>query len=478
MDSNLKLLWAAFGVASFMFAGCSNDNDIPPVGNITIVEEGGVKPAQKAGSTQPTAILGSGGSMSGQLSQTFTNIVAPEKAKHVIVACAEMDVYKEELVAAYKRGAVITVADPDGTRLDDWCASQNMVFSGDPTGMDRYSLVSFNRKAVSMSVQKLDPVDGIDEGEVPLVIFTGWLDGILTPNLKGPDFRSKDIKKRFAPQNMSHVFPIHIPVEKIQDAGWGVPENMSFDATAEFSYEIYPLHSFVDNASSEGDYYVVEGDLTVHNGDLYNGRWQYTQGKSLYESCGFCLESCGIEVNMLERGASGLALSGEHRFAAGPAPESVSGSSTYQVGFDWAFEGWLTGGNGLESSTPTPLQQGGWTWSNRAENLLSGFDIENVADGGKSTWRLVMGLPEDNEGKVPETATGDLKFHYSWIWAVPQAKDNTPGRYYMQVEFKPVYRLTRCSLPGSKMDYKELVPEIVPLRFMMIPPSRVEGQRL
>lgn len=74
MVSNLKLTWAALMGASFILAGCSND-EVSPIEDTTIVEEGSVKPAQKAESTQPTAILGTGGSISGQLSQKFTNIV-------------------------------------------------------------------------------------------------------------------------------------------------------------------------------------------------------------------------------------------------------------------------------------------------------------------------------------------------------------------------------------------------------------------
>ena len=278
MDYNKKILLAAFAGASFLFAGCSNDNDIPPVENLTVVEEGSVKPVQNVESTQPTAILGSGGSISGQLSKTFTNIVDPNKAKHVIVACSDLDAYEEEIVAAYKRGIIITIVDPVGSVVEGWCAAKGLVYAGDPMAIDRSALISFNRKAVSISIQKKKThkeEEPIEEDEVPLVIFKGWLDGILTPNLKGPDFRSKDIKKRFAPQRVSHVFPVDIPSETVKEIGWGVPENVSLSTTAEFNCDIYPLHSFADNASFSGDIYAVEAVLTIHNGNLYNGRWQY-----------------------------------------------------------------------------------------------------------------------------------------------------------------------------------------------------------
>ncbi len=103
-----------------MFSGCSDEEELP-IENISFVEGGNVKPAQKAESSQPTAILGSGGSMSAVLAQTFTNIVEVGIAKHVIVACSDLDTYKEELQIAYKKGSIITVTDPEAAKLDAWC---------------------------------------------------------------------------------------------------------------------------------------------------------------------------------------------------------------------------------------------------------------------------------------------------------------------------------------------------------------------
>ena len=481
MDSNLKLTWAALMGASFILTGCSND-EVPPIENITIVEEGGARPAQKAESTQPTAILGKGGSISGLLSQTFTNIVEPDKAKHVIVACSDLDAYEDEVVAAYKRGIVITVVDPVGSLLEGWCAAKGMVYSGDPLAIDRSSLVSFNRKAVSISILKKNTrreEEPIEEDEVPLVIFTGWLDDILKTTLKGPDYRSKDIRKRFASQRVSHVFPIDIPVEQVKEIGWGIPENVSLHTTAELKCDVYPMHSFADNASFTGDLYAVEAELTIHNGNLYNGRWQYSQGDNLYESYGFYLSDCGLAVSMHERVAAGLAHSGSHKFAAGPAPVSTAPSSPLQTGFEWNFDGWLTGGNGLESSTPTPLQEGGWTWNNLAAGDPSVLDIKTMTEEGDVLWTLAVdGLPEERGGAVPSAASGDLTFRCSWIWSVPQATDESDGRYYMQVIMNPLYRWTRAVLPGSRIESKELTPDVSSACFMLIPPSRVEGQRI
>ena len=475
MKPNKSLFYLLMAGASLIVAGCSNDDDLA-IENITVVEEGSAKPAQKAESTQPTAILGSGGSMAQQLSETFTNIVEPAKAKQVIVACSDLDAYEKDLLAAYQRGILITIVDPIGDVVEGWCAAKGMVFTGDPVAIDRTALISFNRKAVSISVQKSSYQKAgeiiIEEDEVPLVIFTGWLDDVLTPTLKGPDFRSKDIMKRFSPQRISQVFPINIPAEAIKESGWGVPEDVTLRTTAELSCDVYPLHSFADNVSFTGDIYAVEAELTIHNGNLYNGRWQYTQGGKQYESTGFDLSSCKLGIGLLERTSSGLSHSGTHTLAAGPAPVSTEATASLQSGFEWSFDGWITGGNGLESSTPTPIQEGGWTWNNLTESDPVGFDVEALTDGGDMIWTLSA------DGESEKTESGDLTFRCSWIWMVPQAKDDTDGRYYMNVDMAPVYRLLRNAVSGGRTESKDISAEVPTARFMLIPPSRKEGQRI
>ncbi|MDE6697207.1 MAG: hypothetical protein K2K25_10025 [Muribaculaceae bacterium] len=471
MDSNLKLFLSVIAGTSLIFAGCSNDNEVPPVENLTVVEEGNVLPVQKIESTQPTAILGAGGSMSEQLSNTFTNIVEPNKAKHVIVACQDLDTYEDEIVAAYQRGIIITIVDPVGSKLEDWCSAKGIIYAGDPMSIDRSALISFNRKAVSMSVHKKNKGEEIGEEEVPMVIFKDWLDNILTPNLKGPDLRSRDLKKRIAPQRVSHVFPISIPASSINESGWGIPESISLNSTAELACDIYQMHSFAENTSFFGDIYIVEAQLTIHNGNLYNGKWQYSQGGKQYESRGFCLSDCNFGVSLHERIPSGLIHSGKHFCIGGPAPQSAEVSSSLQTGLEWSFDGWISGGNGLESATPIPLQYGGWTWNNLTETSSAVMDISSMNEGGDVLWTLVV--PEDGN-----EATGDMTFRCTWIWGLPQATDDSDDRYYMQINLSPLYSWTRSLLSGKQIENKVIPADAPSACFMLIPPSRIEGQRV
>ena len=85
-----------------------------------------------------------------------------------------------------------------------------------------------------------------------------------------------------------------------------------------------------------------------------------------------------------------------------------------------------------------------------------------------------LSVPEDKA----DAASGDLTFRCSWIWGVPQAADDSEGRYYMQVDLSPVYRLIRSVQSGSGIENAALVPEVPSARLMLIPPSRTEGQRI
>lgn len=481
MKPNQKLFCAVVAGASIVLSGCSKDKDLP-FENLTIVEEGNVPTVEKAESKQPTAILGSGGSMAEVLKSTFTNIVPPEKAKHVVVACGELDECEAAVMAAYQRGAVITVVDPLGAVVNRWCGARKMIFSGDPVTTESAAWVSFNRKAVSMAVKKTTAhkeEELIEEDEVPLVIFTGWLDDVLKPTLQGPDYRSKDIKKRVVPQRVSHVFPIEIPKDALNETYWAFPENVSLTSTAELECKIYPIHSFADNASFSGDFYVVEAELTIHNPNLYNGKWQYTQGDKLYESCGFYLSQCVLTSYLYNSENNGMILSDTHMFAGGPAPESADASSLLKTGFEWSFDGWVSTGSGLESTTPNPIQNGVWTWNNTNEISGSGLNVSTETPGGNIRWALeVADLPDDREKPVPAAASGDLKFNCSWIWAVPQAKDGSDNLYYMYIDLKPVYRVTRSLLPSNRLDGQYLTPYPQSSYFMLVPPSRAEGQRI
>lgn len=480
MNSNLKLFFTLIAGTPFLFSSCSNNEDDLPIENISIVEEGNVKPAQIVESSHPTAIL-SGGSVSSIISQTFTNIVDVAKARHIVVACTDLDTHKEELKAAYQRGSVITVTDPHAAILDEWCSANGMIYAGNPSADDDCAMISFNSKASSISIQKGKEIDGIDEEEVPLVIFTGWLDKIFSTTLMGPDFRSRDIKKRISPQHVSHVFRLDLPLEVLEKTKWVIPEDASLSTTAELNCDIYQLHSFADNVSFSGDIYAVEAEITIHNGNLYNGRWQYSRGKYLYEVCGFYLSECWMTAALQEKENRDLKNSTIHQFVGGPAPATTDVSTHYQSGFEWSFDGWLSGGNGLESSTPIPLQEGGWTWNNLNEiSDVKCLDILNDSKNGISSWGLrIYPLPNERESRIPDIATGDLTFHCSWIWAVPQAKDDSIDRYYMKVNIIPKYLWHRSLQQSNKIETDYIYPSVDnSCTFMLIPPSRKEGQRI
>ena len=474
-----KYLWLAAGLSSAgaLFTGCSEkESPILPIENITIVEEGNNQENNVTNATE-TTFLGSCGSLRGLLAQTFTNVVNANNAKLIFVDSKELATYKEDVLKAYQRGSVVAIINPDKETVSEFCDENNVVLSADPDDLNECPLTCFNKKSASIIFQKRPKTGDLDDDDVPMVILSSWLDDVISNNRFNNDFRSFDIKKRFAPQKIKQVFTIDLPAADIEQSGWGVHENMTLSTTAEINYQIYPVHSFNDNASFTGDIYLVEGELTIHNGNLYNGRWKYNQGANLYESFGMCLSSCNFSSSLIEKTATGLTPSATHNLMGGPAPMESS-NGIYQRGFDWTFNGWITGGSGLESSTPTPIFQGNWTMNNKESYTVKDLAVKAETDGGNVTYTLgVENLPAGESSVIPEIANGNLTFHYSWMWAVPQAADDTDGRYYLQVDMSPIFNWYRMN-SSKQIETKQLNPTVKSQKFMLIPPSRKEGQRI
>lgn len=476
MKSNYLWLMVGLSSAGALFTGCSDkENPVLPIENITIVEEGNAQD-NNIRSTIETAFLGSCGSLKGRLAQTFTNIVEADKAKLVFVDSKELETYKDDVLAAYQRGIILSIINPDQEIVTNFCDENNMIFSGDPEGLGDCQLTCFNRKASSITIQKRPKTGDLDDDDVPMAILSDWLEGVFNTRFN-TDFRSFDIRKRFSPQKVKQVFSINLPASDIEESGWGAPEQMSLSTTAEINYDIYPLHSFADNAAYTGDMYLVEGTLTIHNGNLYNGKWKYNQGADLYEAFGMCLASCNFTSSLMEKSSTGITASSNYTFMGGPAPAEAS-NGNYQSGFDWTFNGWITGGNGLESATPTPIFNGSWTIDNKQTYEAKNLMIKSETTDGNVTYTLgVDNLPGDKSAAIPEIANGDLVFHYSWIWAVPQAADDTEGRYYLQVKMNPTFNWYRID-SSKKIETKQFAPAVKAQKFMLIPPSRKEGQRV
>ncbi|MDE6769254.1 MAG: hypothetical protein K2J78_05975, partial [Muribaculaceae bacterium] len=189
------------GVVSLSMPSCDNDN------NIINEEFEVINPGTPGGTPvieavdSPTAILGNMGAAEEELKNCFTNIVDPQNAKVIIIESGSVEEYEEILSEAYSNGVLIAVFNPDSSVLSGWSENNNIFYAG-PAENEKCAIYGFNNRGTSYSYHDTDE---IDDYEVPLFHLCNWVNTVSGTRLKGVDLRTKEIKKRFLPQSVTHT---------------------------------------------------------------------------------------------------------------------------------------------------------------------------------------------------------------------------------------------------------------------------------
>ncbi|MBD5356742.1 MAG: hypothetical protein HDR88_07030 [Bacteroides sp.] len=477
---NLQSLTSAIcaGTLLLINASCDNDNKI-------IEEEYEfISPADPTETpiteevTQPTAILGNFGAEEDNLHSCFTNIVEPSAAKIIIVAGSSIKEYEDVLSDAYGKGTLIAVFNPNGALVADW-SERNDIFYAGPEGEEKCAIYGFNNAGTYYS---LHDVDGIDDDEVPLFHFCSWINSVTGSRLKGVDLRSKDIRRRFAPQSITHTFKLSLDESQLVDEHWANIGQLSLSTTANVTYNIYPIHAFDGNAT--GDYYAVEAEMVLRNAPMDNGKWARRRGDEITQICGFYLSHCDLSASLLRKSNGKFVESVSHTFAEGaiPHPTSLPDAADYNPGFEWGIDATVCGGVPDSKDNHKLTSFNNWTWNNSSDATLPGIEIKSEDTSGNVGYSLLVnGLPDASDDitvtAIPDLATGDLTFKYSWIWRVSDIDQNSNECIYMQVGVNPFYRAYQWLNAGQGMTIGEFgnndAENKSVFRFPVTPPNRI-----
>ena len=442
-----------------------------------------VSPADPAGGvtveevTAPTALIGNMGDAETLLRGAFTNIVDADAAKVIVIENESIKDFAETLAEAYKKGALIIVFNPDSMEVSDW-SEQNDVFYAGPEQDEECSFYGFNNSGSSYTFHnKLL----IDDDDVPLFHLCSWVNSIAGNRLHGVDLRTKDIKKRFSPQNVTHTFKISLDEKQIVDDHWASAGQLALTTTANVTYNIYPIRVFDGNAT--GEYYAVEAEMVLHNAPMNNGSWTRRRGEELAQICGFYLNSCDVSATLLRKSNGVISESATHSFAEGAAPHPVStaDAATYNPGFEWNLDATVCGGIPDAKDNFKLTSFNSWTWNNTETIELPGVGIKNIGNTANVGFTLaVNGLPGETDNltvtPVPDIATGDITFRYSWIWRVSDVEDTSNDRFYMQVGINPIYQAYQWITEGKMTigEFGNVLPESKStFRFPLTPPNRM-----
>ncbi len=427
--------------------------------------------------TAPTAFIGNFGGSDADIKACFTDIVAPDDAKVIVIESAAIQENEALLSKAYERGALIAVFNPDGSVVADW-SERNDIFYAGPEKNEACAIYGFNNRGTYYS---LHGMDGIDDEDIPLFHFCGWVNKVAGSAIRGVDLRTKEIKKRFMPQNVTHTFKIALDEQKLIDGHWANPEQLSLTTTANVSYNIYPLRVFDGNV--EGEYYAVEAEMTLHNAPMNNGLWTRRRGNELAQICGFYLNSCDVTANLLRKENGNYVEMATAAFANGAAPQpaSMPDAATYDSGFEWNLDATVSGGvpDGKDNDRMTTFNN--WIWKNQAEETLPGIELKNNSGTANVAYSLLVnGLPGATDNltitPVPDAATGDITFKYSWIWRVTDVDETSKEKLYMQVAVNPIYQAYQWITEG-KMTIEEFENSVgqskSTFKFPLTPPNRM-----
>ncbi len=425
----------------------------------------------------PAALIGNLGESEEDLRKSFTNIVDPQKAKIIVIDSRSINDNDEILLNAYNRDAIIVVLNPDGKVVEEWSDNHDIFYAG-PEENESCSAYGFNGRGIYYSARNRIV---IDDDDVPLFHLCSWVNEVCSKRYSAADIRSKDIQKRFTPQSITHTFPIKVDEKKVVDGHWAPAGQLALNTTASVTYQIYPIHAYDGN--STGDYYAVEAEMVLHNAPMNNGTWSRRRGEEIMQLSGFYLNRCEVTANLLRKSNGQFVESTSHQFADGasPRPASTMDAATYDPGFNWNLPATVTGGIPDNKDCYKLTAFNDWTWNNSNSIELPGVAIQNIEDASNVKYTLAInGLPGATDNlvvtAVPDLATGDLTFKYSWIWYVPDMDENSTDKLYMQVGVNPVYQAYQWITDGKMTleEFENAVPESVSLfRFRLTPPNRV-----
>ena len=252
-----------------------------------------------------------------------------------------------------------------------------------------------------------------------------------------------------------------------------------------FSYTIYPIHVYQEEAGA-GDYYAINMTAQVSNNSMllsgYNGnycgkyrvyhggvrlRWCGAFGKSFKATSTLCkTRNPNDKVNVI------------YTAQASPSPETTVNekeyTSTSSHGFGFGISGEKTGkvSTGKKEGTEAGWKVGAnanfnWNWSESTKWKIADTDVTNTSMGFSPSWELKYNnLPKFKWSEeygfdlgTSQTYRTLQSIHGTWIWYeadTPDTDQETP--YYIHAEAEAHFGF--MSFWGTERDLKELDWEV------------------
>lgn len=442
-----KLFIAVVACVALALCACNKEEDKTP----DFPDEHPLEASYEAVSSQ-TAVLGTiGEDLASAIKARFLYLSSniSDETKIVIVPWESIQLYSDIVLDSYEKGKTIVVAEPDNASLDKWLADHginSLMFETE----DRNLIVAFNRRGWQYGLDNpLDDTVGIVANlSAYLNPFVSWINAaVSTPSAPIADIASEgsvDITKTFDHVRVEQTFHIHLKKE-LGHMLWSSPDIVEASSLATISIEYYPLYAFEDQMSP-GDYYVMSAKMTVENRPMYKGYWINKHGGLKTHLCAYIFDSATMEFELLDSKSNSV----KPKFDNGPFPETTSLNVSHEEGMSWSLGGSVTGG--WEGSGPAALLSvsGGVSFSNSTMISYKDILVYNNCSSGKVNIKYYLDVDASGyiqgfslyEPTAP-VCKSNLVSRASWVWRVPDTKDNSTVHYKMKITPKVSYSALR-----------------------------------
>lgn len=372
------------------------------------------------------------------LSERCEKSVEINEAELVFVLGKSVSANSDALLEAYKRGAFIAVAAPNLEELEGWCKDNNIPFVANID--DKLMLYAFNNVAKFYSLDTLPERFQTDDYSPMINSFVSWI----TERQKLRAMDVDDIKSMFTSQSITHAFNIGLK-EEIANVALSKADVLEKYSTIDVSYNIYPLHAFnVPPVSAEGDYYAVESEVTAHNSNMYNGKWTSMHGWVHARLCGYYMSSLKTTSTLMTQNDVKVS---DLVFPAGasPKPETTVNATSYTESLTWSFNATLSGAASTTTGLTGTVSIGASAQigSSETRNISDVNILKNSENGVVEYTYEIQNLPTsaglEKDPNIPEVCRADFSMYSSWVWYVPNAKDNSTDEYKINIDIVPKY---------------------------------------
>lgn len=438
-----RYLYLSVIICALAVCGCNRsaeiEDDTPdaPVENPMVVSDEKVN--------MPAAMLGNpGGVLEGPLKERFSNLAsAISDVSRVVIVPWDFFLQNSETIQnALKRRSIIAVAYPDGNSLNEWLEEKG--FSYLLSDAEGKHLIS----AFGLHCGRFDLVDPtVDNPEASRAVaaylngFVSWVnasDSISSaPHILEVGDEMADIAKTFDHMRYDKTFPMNIK-EELGHVALSSPDSVKVSSQAILHLEYYPLYSFEDQASN-GDYYLFTAKFTVENKPMYKGSWKNKHGGVRTHLCAFILDYIDLKFELT--GTDNTPL-----FDLGPNPETTPLAVTHEEGMSWNIGGSITGGVSATGPELSGTINGGASFSNSNSITYPDLVVNNNSSNGVVNIKYY--LAEEMDGYMQgtkmiepkaEVCKSNAVVQASWVWRVPETKDNSKTAFKLKISPKVAY---------------------------------------